>query len=96
MHGKKFNAVGDPDGNDSSSDSESDDDEEEKLVQNEKDSFEVMMELASRREGMKQKIEMMEEELSRRKRNMEEEEYQKRMEEMLERRPKEPELRFKD
>ena len=74
--GKKFNAVGDPDGNDSSSDSESDDDGEEMLVENnDKDSFEVMMELASRREGMKQKIEMMEEELSRRKRNMEEEEY---------------------
>jgi len=75
-HGKKFNAVGDPDGNDSSSDSESDeDDSEEEEHKKEEDSFEALMELASRREGMKQKIELMEEELSRRRRNVEEEEY---------------------
>lgn len=71
QHGKKFNAVGDPDGNDSSSDSESDDDDKEEK-EKEDTSFDVMVELASRREGMKQKIDEMEKELERRK--MEEEE----------------------
>ncbi len=72
-HGKKFNAVGDPDGNDSSSDSESDSEELEEHQGAEEDgSFETLMELASRREGMKQKIELMEEELRQRRRNVEE------------------------
>jgi len=79
QHGKKFNAVGDPDGNDSSaSDSESDDDDEQEqqeknkaTPEEEEDSFQVMMELASRREGMKQKIHEMEKELLSRKRTRE-------------------------
>lgn len=106
--GKKYNAVGDPNGNDSSSDSESDEEDEEEEEELRKEmmeelrkemtsattasstsgadeegnSFEVMMELASRREGMKLKIEEMERELEERKKKRESEEDYEDLDEM--------------